>query len=642
MVWLHSMVNRVVAYSLSLIHPYTVGRSLLATVRGIGMTAELVGRYVGGRDKPELKMSNPTQHHAETVFRRYTVVAIIGVDLVLWRVGVHYLGSPRGLALWVLAHLVLFFLVGRNGPVMTQIQTPWMAGEARIKQVVDDITSSPASKKAEQRTEIIRPVARLASNKGYEVTVRVAELADPDKLETGAKKLAQKMRVAKTTVFVFPVKQEASAFRLLFLDSDPWDAAPSASPLVSNPRPVNLWREDADLGTLPDSSSYTRRLVEEGDGGGMLAGGAPRRGKTVLIGNLLIWIILHTGSRLHLIDGKAVDFEPLRHVSETFIADPDLTDRALLAESIKVLKNLKTEINRRRKILLPLGVGHVTEELCDKYGMKLEWLVIDELAVLTEDVRSIDKKGVEDFIELMQWIVRMGPAFGVFVILATQRPSDKSVPVAIRDLIIFRAALYIASFSGSQAILGKAGPSFRADWLDPEQKGVALITGTGPVRMHLVKLPDLQRVADFALALRAGGQVAANVVGYDRPEPVRSMLLVMDAELAPKEMPTWALLAGLAERGIDHSAMSLGAALTPFGVTSRNVGPNREKGYRRAELEQVPQTALTGAQTPLDPARRADPSGPRAADPSGPGAGEQEDGQSGSPMAANYEPEDGS
>jgi hypothetical protein len=619
------MFHRALAYLISVLHPYTFGRSMAAVGRGILVAFVSTSNWVSATDRPHLREANATLHHSITQKRAWAVGTAVFWDVCAlvasWYFvpNLGFLWLPTGIWTWVASHLIVLFLIGRQEPVMQRVQTPWTAGESLIRRIVDDITATAESKKMEEGTQILQPVRQLSNGKGYDVVVRIADHGNADKMETAAKTIARKLHKQKGTVIVSIRNQDLSTFRVMVLNEDPWAAKPTVHPLVANPRPVDLWAEDAELGTLPDSSPYSRRLVEEGDGGGMCFGGAPRAGKTILIGNLLVPIMLHTGSRLHIIDGKAVDFESVRPIAATFLGDPDMTDRALLAGATKVLQMLQTEVNRRRKILLPLEIGHVTAELCAEYGMMLEWLVIDELAVITEDLMSTARKEVQVFTELLQWLVRMGPAFGVFCILATQRPSSISVPVAIRDLIVFRAALYIGSFSGSQAILGKAGPANRADWLDPDQKGVAIVTRVGQMRSHLVKPKDLKKVALYAAALRGAGP--APDPGTDFPEPVRSIMEIFQDEDEDKDLPSWAILRGLNERDMDYSFKSLAAALRPYGIESTLVGPKREAGYRLADLKTVPRVRL----------HRLRESGP---DRPGEGDGEA------SPMAANYSPED--
>lgn len=632
------MFHRSLAYLISVLHPYTVGRSILAVGRGVNTVFVSVSNWVSANDRPHLREANPTLHDRITRKRAWAVGTGVFWDVCTlvasWyfvpNLGILWL--PTGIWAWAIAHVVCLFLIGRQEPVMQRVQTPWTAGEALIRRIVDDITATAESKRLDEGTQILQPVRQLATGKGYDVVVRIADHGNADKMETAAKTIARKLHKEKGTVIVSIRNQDLSTFRVLVLNEDPWNAKPTVHPLVANPRPFDLWTEDAELGILPDSSPFFRRLVEEGDGGGMCFGGAPRAGKTILIGNLLVPIMLHTGSRLHIIDGKAVDFEAVRPVATTFLGDPDMTDRALLAEATKVLKTLQAEVTRRRKILLPLEIGHVTAELCAEYGLMLEWLVIDELAVITEDLMSTAKKEVMAFTELLQWLVRMGPAFGVFCILATQRPSDKSVPVAIRDLIVFRAALYIGSFSGSQAILGKAGPANRADWLDPDQKGVAIVTRVGQMRSHLVKPKDLKKVALYAAALRGSGPQPDPTTDY--PEPVKSIMAVFREEDADKDLPSWAIIRGLNALDMDYSFKSLASALRPYGIEPVLVGPKRESGYRLADLKTVPRVRVNLLKPISDGLGERDREG------------RERDGREGDDgagrMAANYGEEDGS
>lgn len=620
--------HRALAYTISVLHPYTAGRSLLAIGRGVFLLVTGIQNWVSANDRSHLLVANPTKHDRITRKRAWAAgcagFADAGALLASWHY-IPFLGIPwlpTGIWAWVASHLIVFFMLGRQEPVMQRIQTPWIAGEALIRKIVNDITATAESKKLDETATILQPVRQLATGKGYDVVIRVADHANADKLTDAATMITRKLHKAKGTVIVSVRESDLSSYRILVLDEDPWSAPATVHPLVASPRPVNLWTEDVDLGTRPDATAFTRRLLIKGDGGGFICGGAPGAGKSVLIGNVLVPIMLDVGSRLHIIDGKAVDFEPLRQVAETYIGDPDLEDHAILAEATKLLQELKKEITRRRKLLLPLKKAHIDPAICREYSLTVEWLVIDELAVLTEDLMATHKKEVEIFRELLQYIVRMGRAFGILCIFATQRPSDKSIPVAIRDLIIMRAALYIGSFSGSQAILGKAGLANRADKLNPDQKGVAIFTRVGQVRMHLVELPDLERVALYAAQLRGGSTPDPDL---DYPEPVRSILHVFHVEQADKELPSWAIIRGLEALDQDYSFKSLAAALRVYGIESSLIGPKRESGYQRAALERVPKVRLH-ALTPFSvPLSEREPDG-----------GREGDGEAGSPMAANY------
>lgn len=590
-----NLVHRLIAHTASLLHPYTVGRSLLAVCRGAGIAITGVQNWVNANHRAHLRDQNAVKHDRITRNRAWAAGIAASIDGLLAIYVWYRFGFRAGISGWLLAHMIVLFLIGRNGPVLHHVISPYIVGETRLKRHVDEITGTPESKKREERCTIVADVAQLAARPGWEATVRVPEHANPAKLSEGAEALEHRMQKPKGTVFVYRQDRDVSTFRILSLVTNPWSDPPTPNPLVLEPRPVNLWREHVELGQFPDASAYRRLFVKAGVGGSALFGAAPGMGKSVLNLNLLVPIMLHTGSRIHLIDGKGVDFTAIRTVCETYLADPRMSGADLLMKSIAVLQKLEAELTRRRELFASIGKAGVTETLCDEYGITLEWLVIDELAVINEDMITVrkdpddEKAGtfkddVAEFNRLIIVLAKLGRAFGIYVLLSTQRPTEKSVPPALKGIITgFRAALYIADVHGSHAILSKAGPELRADKLDKDQPGVAIVIGVGQVRFHDIRTEDLPGVVAYAMALRE----AASPHREDYPEPVRSLLEIFEAEGDPPTMPTWALLKGLISIGMDHTAVSLAAELKPFGVSPQNVGAKREKGYVLSHLMRV-------------------------------------------------------
>lgn len=623
-----SIVHRLIAYVVSLLHPYTIGRTLLAVARGAGRSIAGVQTWVSADDRANLRDANPTAHDRITRRRAWGAGTLAGVDvstlLAVW----FYLGFRRALAMWVLTHVIALFLIGRTEPVMMNVITPWTVGEAMVKRLVHDITKTSESQKLDEYPEIVSPVSRLANGNGWECMVRPSEHSKPELLLGDTAKFEHRMRKAKSTVFVYQQTSDRSVFRLVGLDSDPWSGPPSVNPLVARPVPVNLWRDDVSFGAFPDASAFTLRMAVEGDGGGSIVGSRPRGGKTNLFRQYIAAIALHAGSRLHLVDLKGIDFKVAEPVCTTYIADPMITDREALTKVMALLARLRKEVNRRRVMLLAEGEANVTEALCQRLNITLEWLLIDELAVITEDLWAKHRKAVEEFHAELTWLVRMGPAFGVFAILATQRPTAISMPPALKGMITNRIALAVADVSASQAILGKAGLANRADHLDPDQKGVAIVAGKGQVRFHLVTVDDLAYVVKYAISLRSGAAPTGAQVFGEYPEPVQSILEVFHTEEDPAALPTWAILRGLMEREIDHSAKSLAEALRPFGIERTLVGPKREAGYRMDSFTQVSPLPLTSISQPLD--ERDGDGGERDG---------REDGEQSPGVAANLGPE---
>jgi S-DNA-T family DNA segregation ATPase FtsK/SpoIIIE len=592
-----NLFHRVLVYTASILHPYTIGRTMLAVARGVGRVVSGVQNWVSADDRAPLRDANAVRHDRITRGRAWGVGIAAGADVAVLLAGWFYLGLTRALAVWVLTHLMVLFAIGRTEPVMHNVITPWSVQESLITRMVNSITQTAESRKREEYPRIVSPVARLANGKGWECLVRPSENSKPELLLGGTAKFEHRMRKAKSTVFVYQQRADQSVYRLVGLDSDPWDGPPSTNPLVARPRPVNLWRDNVDFGMFPDGSSWLLRMAVEGDGGGSIVGARPRGGKTNLFRQYIAPIALHTGSRLHLVDLKGIDFKVVEPVCATYIADPKIGDRESLALVMALLAKLRKEVNRRRVMLLVAGQEHLTEALCRELHLTLEWCLMDELAVITEDLWVKHRKAVEEFQAELMWLVRMGPALGVFFILASQRPTAISMPPPLRGMITNRIALAVADVSASQVILGKAGKANRADQLDPEQKGVAIIANVGQVRFHKVTMADLSDVIQYAVALRSGVPDDEHDVGI-RPEPVQSILDVFSEEKNPSSLPTWAILKGLMERDIDHSSRSLAEALRPFGITPQNVGPHgqQSKGYLLRAFSDVP--SLTSVDLP--------------------------------------------
>lgn len=613
MVTVYTLWFRFWAVFLSAIHPRTIGRLIVAFFVGIGRSFQASIRFVNAEHKTELLTANPTKHEAEVNTRRMFFFG----SLLLWLAFGAFLSFRYGaLAFWLLvaAHGVLFIAIGRTDTLMVKVQTARIAGESLIRSVVDDVTLSSSMRKEGFSSSIASAPAVLPSGKGYEVTVRVHGKGDPQLLLGGAAKIAHKLQRDRREVFTYEVKG-TDLVRILVLKKDPWSEKPTANPLVTNPRQIDLWTTTIDFGTRSDFTKFMRKLAEEGDGGGILIGGKPRAGKSVFISNLLVALMLDPTANIHIVDGSAVDYAMIKRRCSSYVGSEDISDAQLLEGAHNVVRLLKEEANKRKKILFQEKVSKLSPELARKYDLGTEWLIIDELAVITEDMVSSNGKAVKAFIEDLQWLVRMGPKYGVFCVLATQRPSDKSVPSSIRGLISFRVAFYIADSAGSLAITGKAGPSNRADLLDPDQKGVAIVVGEGRFRAHLVETFDLSRVCSFAMSIRAqhtaGGQkVAANA---EYPEPVKTMLQIMD-EKKINEITTKDLLAELRAMGHDRvTERNLADSLRPFDISPERyylLDKTRKRGYKRAALESVPKTVYT----PSRPVPRTEQDGGGPAD----------------------------
>lgn len=607
------------AYVRSAISPRTIWHLIIACGRGVGRSAAWSVRFVNAESKSELKEANPTKHHEETVRRRWAYFFMLTSWIGFWVFLIAGTGSvgrafaafnvhvpPGGFGavaavLCLLVHTIGFIQVGRTDVLMVKVQTARMVGEMMIRNIVDELTMTVAQRNKELTSAIVAPPARLASNKGYEVTVRVNSEGKPERIFSDPAGVAHKLRKGKSEVFVYEVRGDASCVRILVLDTDPWSQKPTRNPLAVKPRMVNLWQEEINLGTHPDYTAFTRRLAEEGDGGGMLCGGAPRQGKSIFVSNVLVPIMLDPTAHLHIVDGSAVDFAAIRPICDSFVGEAEMDDVQVLRMAHDVLRKLKKEVARRKSFLLSKGVTKLSERLAYEFDMGPHYFVCDELAVITEDLMAKHKDAVQAFLEDLQWLVRGGPKYGVMCILATQRPSEKSVPPSLKSLILFRVAFYIGDQSGSMAIMGKAGPAFRADWLTPGQKGVGIAIGDGQFRGHMITNEELERICRFGMSLRAAhrqGSRPEPETAAEWPEPVRTIMTIID-RLQVQEIETSRLVLELQNQGfVTVDASKLAKSLRIFGISPVRfyVDKIQKRGYLRSQFESVSRIVYTATQ----------------------------------------------
>lgn len=578
------------AYLKAALRPSVAGKLFLAFFRGMTMIWQWHGDYVNGRDFPELKEKNPTSHHNLVRVRKWWRTGWAVLDLVALFACVKIF--PAGLPMWIAGHIIVITLIGKNEPVMKPVQTKRMIGEALLRTVANEMTLTAGQVANGATAEIHSPPARLQKAPGYRATLRVAREGKPTDLLIHTATLAHKLKKGTGQVFTYQDKHDNSLIEFVVLDINPWETPPTKHPMINALRPVDLWSEECNLGLRPDFTFWTKILVAHGDGGGILAGGAPRRGKSNFISVLLIYLILDPMVDIHMIDGKALDFEAVKPVCKSFIGDEAMDDITLLTQATQVLESLKTELFKRKSILRSRKAKHITAELSKELNMKLQFVIIDELAVLTEDMMTSYKREAQYFTELLQYLVRMGPALGIYCILATQRPSAKSVPDSIRSMIIWRTAFYISSQPGSLAILGKAGANYRADWLDPDIKGIALSVGDGQVRPHMVETEDLELVTRYGLALRAGAMPTDNsVTNFIHPEIIRFMIQVLKDNGLDRTRTSDILEAIDTQFPGKWDATKLALELGKYGVKPTRFTDHegiQRRGYLLADLQAAP------------------------------------------------------
>lgn len=247
---------------------------------------------------------------------------------------------------------------------------------------------------------------------------------------------------------------------------------------------------------------------------GILIAGLQRMGKSVLLSVIVAHLAL-SKTRLILADAKLVELSlwaPLCQRDDDFVGrDP--------AVFLAKLLELQKEIDHRYARLV--DEGRTKAQPGD--GWEPIALVVDELAAFID---IPDRKLRGQIVSVLRDVVSRGPACGVPVILATQKPEDKVVPSQIRDVCGQRVALATTTPQMTDTIFGQgwAARGVTPHLFGETDKGAAwlLQDGKTPRRVQTMAFEPPERRQVIALAQklwpdRTGARVP--LPSLDTPEP---------------------------------------------------------------------------------------------------------------------------
>ena len=334
----------------------------------------------------------------------------------------------------------------------------------------------------------------------------------------------------------------------------------------------------------------------------MLIGAIPRQGKTAAIRVRACTYALDPIAELwrHELKGSG-DLDPLEQCSHRFISGINDEAIAYAAESLKLLR---AEIGKRTERLkaLPREVcpdKRVTREIGARRSLKL-WpiaCIIDEAQNLFSH-EKYGKQAADDAV----FIIKIGPAFGVMLDLATQRPDAKSLPTGVSSNVGLRFCLKVMDQTANDMVLGTSAykNGIRATTFRPEvDAGLGYLVGASAqaqvVRTYYLDMPATEKIAARARALReAAGTLSGVALGDDGSAPQRDVLADVREVLAGASGLHWQPLADrLAQRFPERWAEATGdavrAELGARGVPSVVVvmDGQRARGCRAADVERA-------------------------------------------------------
>lgn len=327
-----------------------------------------------------------------------------------------------------------------------------------------------------------------------------------------------------------------------------------------------------------------------------LIGSMPRNGKTSAVRTLACGIALDPlpGIWAHELKGTG-DLDALEPLCERFTSGIDDESIGYAAESLRLLR---AEVERRSPLLraLPPEIcpdKRVTRVIAQRYPkLRPKACIIDECQNLFAHPKYGKGAGAD-----AEFIIKIGPASGIFLILATQRPDKESLPTGISGNVSLRFCLYVAGQIENDMILGTSAykNGVRATLFRPEvDAGLGYLKGATPapkvVRTFYLDVPAARSVVARARAARE--RAGTLPVPGNAAQAPRDVLADAAAVFTGEAGLHWAALAQrLAQRWPDRyagmAADAVSAELRAAGVPTVTVsmGGVKAKGCRKQAIE---------------------------------------------------------
>jgi len=430
------------------------------------------------------------------------------------------------------------------------------------------------------------------------------------------KQIASGLDIDEFRVFLERVRGTEGSARQLVVwvaDRDPYEAKSTVTPLATA-KTWDFWKP-VPFGVDARGRPVDMSLVWSS----LLVGAIPRMGKTYAARIPAAAAALDPTTRLIVFDGKGgKDWKPFEAVAHYYAAG---VRTAVVDALVAVLQDAVEDMDQRYETMrkMPDDVcpdSKVTPQITRRpqYKMPLTVICIDEVQRYLEHP---DHGGT--ICSLLTELVKVGPAAGYIVVLATQRPDAKVIPAGLRDQIGTRLALRVMNWQASEVILGAGtyGAGLDASKFLNTHKGVGLLLGTDDnssgeamtVRTHLLDLTALRKVCARAREARErAGTLSGMAAGENvLPETPRRRLLddLLDV-FEPGEDRAWSetLCARLADRWPDQYdgwqaatlANTLGSTFgietaQQWGTTTDGRGANRRGVTRQQLLDAIAERA---------------------------------------------------
>jgi DNA segregation ATPase FtsK/SpoIIIE, S-DNA-T family len=470
-------------------------RLLGCVVRGLVAAGRVWRRWVTVRDFREAaeqaeKLADKfTEIRQLTLFRWKVTGAVLALATAALLVAYAIDGAR---ILWVTgaATAAVLAIVGRREDGSPG-RKPVLAGPRTLTWTMDPQVLVDAFRDARliSKDETLRLVERATHvGDGWAITVDLPATRKAADVVKNRESLASALAVDELQLVVERVRGNgghAGRVALWVADDDPYARPPIRTPLLN----ARHW--DAWLPVPFGRDARDRRIDLPLVWTSLLVGAIPRQGKTFAARLAAAGLILDPHTRLYVADFKAgKDWDAAAQVAHRFMSGDDPEHiQALRDWLVELVAEVQGRFRRMRDLddtICP--ESKITPQISrdPTLDMPITAIFIDEVQVPLEDRTPVTVHGKKlpagEYIgELLTWLAKKGPAAGIVLVLATQRPDSQTIPSGLRAVLGSRFALRVMDWRDSNIVLGEQMNTrgYDSSRLLPSHKGVGILRPDG-------------------------------------------------------------------------------------------------------------------------------------------------------------------
>ena len=226
----------------------------------------------------------------------------------------------------------------------------------------------------------------------------------------------------------------------------------------------------------------------------LLVAGTTGSGKSVFVHSIIMSLIMRNTPdelRILLIDPKKVEFakyHDLPHLLCPIISDNN--------EAVTALKRLVDEMERRYEVFATKGNGATKYSEYMEYAKEHNLELMPNIVMIVDEFADFISYNQKDVEQSIQRIAQKARACGIYMVLATQRPSVSVISGNIKANIPSRVALSVTSSTDSRVILDETGAETligKGDLLAKVPISKSLLR----VQSSFISNKDIMAVCDF-------------------------------------------------------------------------------------------------------------------------------------------------